>query len=93
MIKSFKDKETEKIFDGEFSKRLPTDIQKQALKKLIKLDSVYDVLELRKPASNNLEALKGSRLGEYSIRINKQFRICFTFKNHNAYNVEIVDYH
>jgi proteic killer suppression protein len=93
MIKSFKCKETEKIFKGLFSKKLPNDIQRRAMIKLHMIDVAEDVADLRVPPANFLEQLQGDRLGQYSIRINQQYRICFIWNNNNAYDVEIVDYH
>ena len=93
MIRSFKDKETEKIFRQVFSRKLPINIQKTALRKLIMLDVSASLEDLRVPPSNRLELLHGDREGAYSIRINDQYRICFQFKNGNCYQVEIVDYH
>ncbi len=93
MIKSFKCKESEKIFNGEFSKRLPQEIQRRALIKLHLLDVAEEITELRVPPSNFLESLLGEREGQHSIRINNQYRICFVWKDNNAYSVEIVDYH
>jgi proteic killer suppression protein len=93
MIKTFKSKETEKIYNREISKKLPPDIQRTALKKLWMLDAAPDINTLRVPPSNHLEALKGERKGQHSIRINKQWRICFFWNNGDAFDVEIVDYH
>ena len=93
MIQTFKCKETEKIFYREFSKKLPQEIQRRSMKKLWMLDAAPDINSLRIPPSNNLEALKKDREGQYSIRINKQWRICFKWQDGSAYNVEIVDYH
>lgn len=93
MIKSFADKETEKIYNQEFSKKLPPSIQKIALRKLIMIDNAEKLDDLRVPPSNRLEALKGTRLGQYSIRINDQYRICFIFSESGIEQVEIVDYH
>ena len=93
MIKSFKCKETEKIFKREYSKKLPSEIQRNAMKKLWMIDASTNINTLRVPPSNSLEALKGNRKGQHSIRINKQWRICFTWKAGNAFDVEIVDYH
>ena len=93
MIKTFKSKETGKIYIRHISKKLPQDIQRNALKKLWMLDAAPDINSLRVPPSNHLEALKGERKGQHSIRINKQWRICFIWKNGNAFDVEIVDYH
>ena len=93
MIISFSCKETEKIWDGKKSRKLPEDIQVRALVKLGIIDAASVVEDLRIPPSNNLEVLKGDRKGQFSIRINKQWRICFEFEDGNAYGVEIVDYH
>jgi proteic killer suppression protein len=93
MIKSFADKETEKIYNQNFSKKLPSDIQKVALRKLIMIDNAGCLEDLRVPPANHLEQLSGDRKGQYSIRINDQYRICFTEKDNDYYNVEIVDYH
>lgn len=93
MIKSFKCKETEKIWNENFSKKLPNDIQKRALQKL-RMINIAEVLEdLKIPPNNHLEILKGDRQGQYSIRINDQFRICFRWLDNQAFDVEIVDYH
>ena len=93
MIKSFADKETEHIYKQEFSKKLPNQIQKVALRKLMMIDNAKCVGDLRVPPNNKIEALSGDRKGQYSIRINDQSRICFTEKDGPYYNVEIVDYH
>jgi proteic killer suppression protein len=93
MIKSFKDKETEKIFNQEYSTKLPEQIQYRSLKKLILLNSAESEIDLIVPHSNHFEHLKGNRSGECSIRINDQWRICFRFENGNAYNAGIEDYH
>jgi proteic killer suppression protein len=93
VIKSFKDKETEKLFKESLAKRIPYDIQKRAKFKLISIDDAKTVADLKAPPSNNLESLKGDRKGQYSIRINEQWRICFKFENGDAFDVEIVDYH
>lgn len=93
MIKSFRDKETEKIFNRNFSKKFPSDIQHQARRKLIMLDAAPELNALRIPPGNRLEALKGDRKGQHSIRINDQWRICFKWKAKDAYDVEITDYH
>ncbi len=93
MIKSFRCKETERIFQREYSRRLPTDIQKTAFRKLRMLNRSSSVEDLRVPPGNRLEALSGSREGQHSIRINEQWRICFVWRNGGAYDVEIVDYH
>ena len=93
MIKNFKDKETEKIFNRQKSKKLPSDIQQVALRKLRMLNRVKILQELLIPPANRLERLKGDRIGQYSIRINSQWRICFEWQDGNAFNLEIVDYH
>ena len=93
MIKTFKCKETEKIFNGKFSKKLPHDIQGRALIKLHSLDIAEDIKDLLIPPSNKLEQLSGDRKGQYSIRINDQYRVCFSWVDNNAYDVAIVDYH
>ena len=93
MIKSFKCKETEKIYNRQYSKKFQNEIQRSAMKKLWMIDASPDIHSLRIPPSNHLEMLKGSRKGQYSIRINKQWRICFKWKSGNAFDVEIVDYH
>ena len=93
MIRSFIDKEAEKIWDGAPSRRLPGDIQSVARRKLRMLNNAATLEDLRVPPANRLEALKGSRKGHYSIRINDQWRVCFRWKDADAYDVEIVDYH
>ncbi len=93
MIKSFADKETEKVFNRRFSRKLPTDIQRRAQLKLRMLDAAEEIADLRSPPGNALESLKGDRKGQRSIRINDRWRICFTWKNGDAYHVEIVDDH
>lgn len=93
MIKSFRCKETEKIFQGRFSARLPQAIQRTAAIKLQMLHAATFLETLRIPPSNFLEALRGDREGQHSIRINKQWRICFFWKGSDAFDVEIVDYH
>jgi proteic killer suppression protein len=93
MIRTFKDRETEKIFNREFSKKLPTDIQQIALRKLRMLSRSVSLDDLRVPPANRLEKLKGTREGQYSIRINDQWRICFNWHESDAFKVEIIDYH
>lgn len=93
MIKSFKDSETEKIYNLTRSRKLPSDIQQVALRKLRMINNAKTINDLRVPPANRLEKLVGSRAGQYSIRINDQWRICFDWQADNAYNVEIVDYH
>ena len=93
MIKTFRDKETEKIFSREFSGKLQQAIQRVAHRKLIILDAAVELIDLRIPPGNQLKALKGHRKGQYSIRINDQWRICFKWSDGDAYGVEITDYH
>ena len=93
MIESFKCSETEKIFNRQFSRKLPKNIQKIAFRKLRMLNRSSTIQDLSVPPANKLEALSGERKGQYSIRINDQRRICFKWEKGNAYNVEIVDYH
>lgn len=94
MIKSFNDRETQKIYRQIFSKKLPHDIQRVALRKLVMIDNAGCLEDLRVPPANHLEALHGDREGQYSIRINDQYRICFSIEGCNEfYDVEIVDYH
>jgi len=93
MIKSFADTETEKVFNREFSRKIPPDIQRNARRKL-KLLNVAKVLnDMRIPPGNRLEKLVGDRDGQHSIRVNQRWRICFVWGNGEAYDVEIVDYH
>ena len=93
MIRSFLCKETEALFNREFSRKFPSDIQRTALRKLIILDSAESLIDLKVPHSNRLEKLLGDRKRQYSIRINEQWRICFKWFRRDAYDVEIVDYH
>ena len=93
MIKTFKCKETEKIWNEEFSKKLPQDIQKKALQKLRMLNISSSLEDLKVPPSNHLEILIGNRQGQYSIRINDQYRICFRWLDNHSFDVEITDYH
>jgi proteic killer suppression protein len=93
VIKSFRDKETEKVYSRERSAKLPGDIQQIALRKLRMLNNAQNIHDLRIPPSNRLEKLGGDRKGQYSIRINDQWRICFVWQDNSAHNVEITDYH
>ena len=93
MIKHFADRETKKLFDRRFSRKLPPDIQRRARVKLEILDAAETLDDLRVPPSNRLEKLSGDRSTQYSIRINEQWRICFVWRHGDAYEVEIVDYH
>ena len=92
-ILSFADREAEKIFHREFSRKLPGDIQRIALRKLIYMDNAENLDDLRVPPSNHLELLRGDRQGQYSIRINDKYRICFSTCGLGFFDVEIVDYH
>ena len=93
MIESFASDETEKIFSGIASRKLPANMQRTARRKLLYLDEAENLQDLLAPPGNRLEKLKGNRSGQYSIRINDQWRICFDWVKNNARNVEIVDYH
>jgi proteic killer suppression protein len=93
MIKSFRDAETEKVFNRRFSRRLPNDVQAAALRKLRMLANAHDVIDLRSPPGNRLERLAGDRAGQYSICINDQWRVCFVWEGGDAHEVEICDYH
>jgi proteic killer suppression protein len=93
MIKTFKCKETEKIFNRSYSKKLPRDIQKVAFRKLRMMDRSKTLTDLKIPPANRLKMLSGRRKGQYSIRINDQWRICFKWVDNNALEVEITDYH
>ena len=92
MIKTFACEETKRIFDRQFSRSLPPNIQRVARRKLAVLDAAEVLQDLRVPPSNHLEKLSGDRQGQYSIRINRRWRVCFAWQNGNAYDVEIVDY-
>ena len=93
MIKSFADTETQKVFNRQFSRELPIDIQAAALRKLRMLSNAHALKDLASPPANRLEKLSGNREGQYSIRINDQWRVCFIWDDGNAHHVEIVDYH
>jgi len=93
VIKTFKDAETQKIYQRERSRKLPADIQQVALRKLRMINNAININDLRGPPANRLEKLSGNRAGQYSIRINDQWRICFDWRGSNAFNVEIADYH
>ena len=93
VIKSFKSIETEKVFRRERSLKLPGDIQQVALRKLRMINNAVSLNDLRIPPANRLEKLSGDRAGQYSVRINDQWRICFEWLEGNAHNVEINDYH
>lgn len=93
MIKSFADSDTERIFRGLRSRKIPIQIRERGSRKLILMNAIEDIRELRVPSGNKLEKLKGDRAGQHSIRINDQWRICFIWREGNAYEVEITDYH
>jgi len=93
VIRSFKDRETAKVWSRGFSKKLPGEIQERALMKLQQLHAAGDLKDLSIPVSNQLEPLKGDLMGFYSIRINKQWRICFRWQDGHAWDLEITDYH
>ena len=93
MIRSFRSKETARIWQGESSKAYPVDIQDRALRKLRQVDAAHTLNDLRNPPGNRLEPLRGNREGQLSIRINDQWRICFRWDEGDAVEVEIVDYH
>ncbi|HRQ42241.1 MAG TPA: type II toxin-antitoxin system RelE/ParE family toxin [Chloroflexota bacterium] len=93
MIRNFRDREAEKIFHREFSRKLPQDIQHRAFRKLRMLNRAESLDDLRIPPNNRLEQLRGDREGQYSIRINQQWWICFEWHEGDAFAVEIVDYH
>ncbi|OHC83323.1 MAG: plasmid maintenance system killer [Rhodospirillales bacterium RIFCSPLOWO2_12_FULL_67_15] len=93
MIKTFAARETENLFRGRFSRRIPADVQMRALRKLLALNAAPGLDDLGRIPGNRLEKLKGDRAGRYSIRINDQWRICFFWRDGDAYEVEVVDYH
>jgi len=93
MIQSFKCKETAKIFESGFSRKFPTSILKSAIIRLAMLNRSGKLDDLKIPPSNHLEKLSGDREDQYSIRINDRYRVCFKWRENNAYDVEIVDYH
>ena len=93
MIKTFKCKKTEKLFNDERGTAIPNQIMKRARAKLLIIDAATNVSDLRVPPGNRLEKLSAIRSGQYSIRINDQYRVCFVFRNGDAFQVEIVDYH
>jgi toxin HigB-1 len=93
MLKTFRCKETENIFNRRLSRRFPPDIQNVALRKLVYLNAARSIKDLLILPGNKLESLKGSRKGQYSIRINDQWRICFEWRSGDAFDVEITDYH
>ncbi len=93
MIRSFADVETERFYTTGKSRYLPSEIRSRAIKRLIQLNAASQIEDLRVPPSNRLEALRGDRKGQWSIRVNEQWRLCFRFESGDAFDVEIVDYH
>lgn len=93
MIFSFRDKETETLWQSGASRRIPADLRLRAFKKLAILNAAVTLDNLKVPPGNHLEALRGSRAGQHSIRVNDQYRVCFVWRDGNAFQVEIVDYH
>jgi proteic killer suppression protein len=92
VIRSFADKDTEKLFRGRSSK-VPTEVRERALSKLLVLNAATDLEDLQVSRGNRLEKLRGDRAGQWSVRVNQQFRLCFSFEGGDAYDVEITDYH
>lgn len=93
MIETYANKVTEQLANGESPRRIPSQVAQRALMRLVQIDNAVALEDLRFPQSNRLEKLRGNREGQYSIRVNQQWRICFNFENGNAYNVEFCDYH
>lgn len=93
MIRTVADRETERIWNGERSRKLPTDIQQRAFNLLKLIDAAQDLADLRSPPSNRLHALQGDRNGQHSVSINMKWRICFVWRDGGADDVEITDYH
>lgn len=93
MIKSFRDRKTERLFNREFVPGLSGDLHRVAWRKLVQIDAAENLDDLRIPPGNRLERLRGDRDGQHSIRVNDQWRICFVWQNGDAYAVEMTDYH
>jgi proteic killer suppression protein len=93
VIRSFADKETQRLFRGRKSKAVPTELRERALSKLLVLNAATNVEDLRAPPGNRLEKLRGDREGQWSIRVNRQYRVCFSWIGADAHDVEITDYH
>lgn len=93
MIRCFADEQTERLFNREPVKRIPRDLQRAALRKLVQIDAAASLDDLRVPPGNRLEKLTGDRAGQHSIRVNDQWRICFEWSDGDAFDVELVDYH
>ncbi len=92
-IRTFRDKEAKKVFEGSFSSKMPVEIQRKVRMRLLQLDASHSLDDMRLPPSNRLEALRGDRKGCFSVRVNAQYRVCFAWRDGNAYDVEVVDYH
>ena len=93
MIHTFADRDTQRLFAREPVRRYPANLQRMMLRKLVAVDAAEQLGDLRVPPGNRLEKLRGGRAGQHSIRVNEQWRVCFRWKDGNAYEVEIVDYH
>ena len=93
MIQTFADRDTERLFHRESVRRFPAELQRAMLRKLVLVDAAEQLEDLRVPPGNRLEKLKGNRVGQHSIRVNDQWRICFRWKDGNAFDVAVVDYH
>lgn len=93
MIKSFRDRDTERLFAREPVRRFPADVRRAMLRKLVAVDAAETLEDLRVPPGNRLEKLRGDRLGQYSIRVNEKWRVCFRWQGADAFEVAIVDYH
>ena len=93
MIRSFRDKDTERLFNGEYTKKWGSALARKAVIKMLLIDSAQTINDLRMPPSNHLEKLVGDRVGQYSIRVNKQWRICFVWEDGDAAEIELTDYH
>jgi proteic killer suppression protein len=93
VIRSFKDRETERLFLRQRSRVVPSDLRRVALRKLLQLDAADTLDDLKVPPGNRLERLRGDRKGQHSIRVNEQWRVCFEWQQGDAHEVEIVDYH
>jgi proteic killer suppression protein len=92
MIKSFADKDTERLWNRQHARSIPTDVQRRARRKLLMLNAAESLQDLRSPPGNRLEELRGDRKGQHSIRVNEQFRMCYVWKGSDAYELEVTDY-
>jgi proteic killer suppression protein len=93
VIQTFSDRDTERLFHREPARRFPAELQRAMLRKLVLIDAAEQLEDLRVPPGNRLEKLRGDRAGQHSIRVNDQWRICFRWKDGNAFDVALVDYH